>query len=140
MKSFGERLRYARDRLRLSRREVGEAIGRGERTVERWENGETKPTAADAVRVATVVGADYEWLRSGRGPSPDEMAETSLRLSSDAWAQLAQAVGSRNRSEMMLRLYRFLDLLPMGDVQDRDEINRIKSLLLEQVEKDNEDG
>jgi len=40
----------------------------------------------------------------------------------------------------MLRLYRFLDLLPMGDVQDRDEINRIKSLLLEQVEKDNEDG
>ena len=136
MKSFGDRLRFARETKRLSRRAVGEKIGRTARTVERWEAGETKPTAGDAIGVADAIGVDYEWLRSGKGELPED--DLGLVLPEDARAilgKLTEAVAHDAPTEkLLLLLYAFADRLDATDPSEVRELEEIKRRLLERAQ------
>lgn len=132
MNSFGERLRFAREMARLTRSALAERIDRTPRTIERWEAGDTSPTAGDAVAVAKALGIEYEWLRSGKGDLPESARAVLPEGARDVLAQLSEAVGAdASPTELRLLLYAFADKLDPKDPAERRALNEIKERLLQ---------
>lgn len=69
MKTFGERLRYAREKRGLSQEDLAERLGL-ERTsassVVRWESG-TQPKANRIEQIVRALDVDGDWLLTGDG-------------------------------------------------------------------------
>jgi len=59
-----DRLRAARDAAKLTRQAVARIIGTTERTLFRWETGESMPGADDLYRLADVLGVRVDDLRA----------------------------------------------------------------------------
>ena len=52
-------LRYHRKRMGLSQRVLANQLGVGQRTYQRWENGECSPCVSDIQNVADTLGVDW---------------------------------------------------------------------------------
>lgn len=61
-RTFGERIVAERERKNWSRAFLAGQSGVTEKTIWRWERGETDPQLDDAVNVATALGVSLDWL------------------------------------------------------------------------------
>lgn len=59
---FGLRVVAERERLNMSRSLLAGLSGVTERTIWRWERGDTEPQLDDAARVATAFGVSLDYL------------------------------------------------------------------------------
>lgn len=62
---FGERVRTARERLRLSQHTLGVAVGADAGTVSRWERGRGYPQTQQLARLAHALGESLDYLVLG---------------------------------------------------------------------------
>jgi transcriptional regulator with XRE-family HTH domain len=68
--SFGSRLRTARLAVKLTARELGEVIGRSERTVFRYEWGKSEPSLVEMRALAARCRVSVGWLLNDEAPAP----------------------------------------------------------------------
>ncbi len=90
--SFGSRLRWARERLKLGQGEVATACGwRSQSRVSNYERDVREPTFADVRRLAQAVQVNPEWLINGTGLAVE------LELPSDHALELTAAITTPSR-------------------------------------------
>lgn len=65
--TLGKRILKSRTLRRQSREKLARSIDMSSRTIERWENDETEPSAGDLAILARVLKVGEEWLRTGEG-------------------------------------------------------------------------
>jgi transcriptional regulator with XRE-family HTH domain len=63
--SFGSRLRFARQRWKLSQDELADKAGLGVATIRRSENGYFDPRLSTAQKLADALQVRVEWLLTG---------------------------------------------------------------------------
>lgn len=72
--SFGERVRLARERLRLKQEQLADLVGTDAGSVSRWERGKGYPQAPQLARLAGALGESIDYLvlgaPSNKGPAP----------------------------------------------------------------------
>ena len=84
MADIGQRIYERRKELRLTLEEVGEAVGVGKSTVQRWESGLIKSMGSDKVgKLATVLRMDPIELVSGK-PSAESRTEEQTDTRAEA--------------------------------------------------------
>ncbi|NHP18411.1 helix-turn-helix transcriptional regulator, partial [Rhodococcus sp. IC4_135] len=66
------RLMLARDYRGMTQAELAELIEVGIRSVIRFEKGEAVPKRGQKMAWAMATGVSYEWLDTGKSPSPDD--------------------------------------------------------------------
>ena len=67
--SSGERIKEAREDLRISQPELAKRVRVTKSAVSQWENGSTKELKAEhLVAVAKALNVSPDWLATGRGP------------------------------------------------------------------------
>lgn len=85
---IGDRIRTRREALRLSQKELGKRVGRGQTTVNGWEQNIHGPTRPVIEKLASVLHTSVQWLVSGVGPETDGRSLTTAalpaRISADA--------------------------------------------------------
>lgn len=69
--SIQDRLRYARQRLGMTQRELGRKAGVGQSAISNLESG-LRSVPREIVAIAKALAVDPEWLLSGKGNSPLE--------------------------------------------------------------------
>lgn len=79
--TFGARLKYARERAKLSQDELAQRLGKAARqTVGRWERDGFEPTLDEIVKLADICKVDRNWLAFDDGvPHPLDEVEAFLR-------------------------------------------------------------
>jgi len=79
--TFGARLKYARERAKLSQAKLGKLLGRDARqTVGRWERNLYEPSLEEIAQLADLLKVDPGWLAFDEGvPHPLETVEAYLR-------------------------------------------------------------
>lgn len=79
MNLIGTRIREAREALRWTQAELGDAMGVTRGAVSQWETGETQLSLSRLSRLAEVLAVDEAWLRTGRGSKQAPGAKTTTR-------------------------------------------------------------
>lgn len=64
--TFAERLKFARERAKLTQDQLAERLGVTQSTVQQWESGDTTPRPSRNNAIAKALGADVIWLFQGR--------------------------------------------------------------------------
>lgn len=84
MSSLGRRIRYVREQQRekhgqfMSRKTLGEAVGRSGRTIQRWEADEIQPSSKHLAHLAEILACRLTWLETGEEPIWEEQAEAQV--------------------------------------------------------------
>lgn len=69
MKTLGERVRFARQRVGKNQTDFADAIGVGKAAMSKIESGQTKTLNLDtALGIQKLTGVSAAWLRTGKGP------------------------------------------------------------------------
>lgn len=71
---IGERIRSARQAAKLTQKQLGEAVGVSQQTIQKMESGHQETTGY-AVQIATALGVRPEWLATGEEPMRGNLAE-----------------------------------------------------------------
>lgn len=135
----GQRVRWLREKRKIPRREFAGRVGMPYSTLADWENGRFTNTGKVPVHViADQLGANIEWITSGRG-NPDR-APLSVResgfatfwgfaLSREAAAFAAEWMKLNDRDPSMAALAaRMLDALVQKLIDDERQAKRSKPL------------
>ena len=73
---------------KLSQTELAVLVGVQRSAVAQWESETgTHPSVEHLSKLATVTGATFEWLATGRGPDISEYSETEVSVASGDFAQ-----------------------------------------------------
>lgn len=72
-KTIGERIAVARERYRLSQRQLGANLGLTRAAISQYEQDKIRPRAKIIEKLAQMFHADPEWFERGRGKAPDEI-------------------------------------------------------------------
>ena len=73
--TLGQRIRAARNRLKLSQETVAEALGITKQAVSGWERGRETPEVPKLVPLARKLKVPVDWLLDGDGDPPEEDQE-----------------------------------------------------------------
>lgn len=68
METFGQRLRWARERAGLTQADIGRMAGLSLSALHRLEHDETKPRPTTATKLAKALRVRVEWLTIGEQP------------------------------------------------------------------------
>lgn len=68
MDAVSERLKFARQKAKLTQEELANAISTHKNTIGRWERGLGEPDAKAITSICEVLGLSPYWLLSGEGP------------------------------------------------------------------------
>lgn len=60
--TLGERIRYQREQMKMSRDDVARLTGISLAQVSRYENDESQPTASALIALARTLSASIDWL------------------------------------------------------------------------------
>jgi transcriptional regulator with XRE-family HTH domain len=67
--TFGERVKLARDRVRMTQGDLAEKIGMHRVQISRWHSAGALPGTVDVYkRAAEALGVNWLWLMEGVGP------------------------------------------------------------------------
>lgn len=72
--TLGKRIKIARERLKLTQKDVGDAFGITDAAVSQWERDKEKPDLDKISKLRGVLRVTYSWLLDGKGPPPDPEA------------------------------------------------------------------
>lgn len=90
MKTLGERLRYRREKLKLSQPELARASGLTQATISFLESGRNKKSK-DITKIASALNCSAVWLAQGAGP---EELRPAQRIDSESGGFVAVQRGS----------------------------------------------
>lgn len=76
--SMAKRIAMARKEAGLSQQAVADRFGISRAAVAQWENGDTYPGTAKLEGLADVLRVRLEWLATGRGLQPSDVADSAL--------------------------------------------------------------
>lgn len=79
VKTFGERLRLARETAGLTQEQLADLLGVDQVQVSKWERGNTQPRMDRLQRIGAAVGF-LDWLLTGEGKSPFHSRKTGLPM------------------------------------------------------------
>lgn len=74
-RSFGERLRVAREAIPLSQAGLAELAGTHKTTIARLEQGQSDPRPTSLTSLARALGTSVDWLREGGSEKPPIVAK-----------------------------------------------------------------
>lgn len=62
---IGERIRWRRQELGLTQKEIAQHLGRSASAVTQWESGATYPNGQNLVKLAEILKVDAQWILGG---------------------------------------------------------------------------
>lgn len=65
--SVGDRIKFARNSCKMSQASLAELLCVTQRTIVKWEKGETKPNFPVLKEISKVTGFNYTWILEGKG-------------------------------------------------------------------------
>lgn len=90
-KSFGKRLREAREGFRLNQTELGRLVGDfSQKTVSWWETGVAEPDIETLGKLAVVLSTSVGWLVAGEGKPPVFKGRRARETSDDLVKRAAE--------------------------------------------------
>lgn len=75
--TLGKRIKYARERLRLTQGDLGKRVGIQPQSVSQWESGIKAPSRENLKAVASILSISLQWLVYG-GPLPERHENDTL--------------------------------------------------------------
>src|SRR5712671_674013 len=90
---FGSRLRDARDRAGMSQEEVAKKLGCTNRSVTRWENGESDPGFGKVARLAALLEVSLDWI-ANRTPMQQVVKPGMVMVNSTVQDQLQDLIAN----------------------------------------------
>lgn len=82
VKTFAERLRYARELRGMSQKQLADACGLSQSAISSYEN-DTRRSPQQLLKLATILGVDPYWL--SRGTPPMHATSPSKLAMSEQW-------------------------------------------------------
>lgn len=70
MNTLAERIKYTREKLRMSQESFAEALGVNQSNITLWEKGKYNPRRDKQKQIADLAGVSLSWLMTGEG-TPD---------------------------------------------------------------------
>lgn len=64
---IGERIKFLREKIGITQKEMGEAIGKSWRTIQDYEYQKSTPPFRTLKMIATTYGINIKWLETGEG-------------------------------------------------------------------------
>lgn len=83
VKTFGERLKLARETAGLSQERLAELLGVDQVQVSKWERGSTQPRMERLQPIGAAVGF-LDWLLTGEGKGPVRARKTGLPMEEES--------------------------------------------------------
>lgn len=99
MKTFGEKIKEAREILGLSQESLAKSAGLSQRTITSYETNHSKPRGATARRLAKVLGVSTDYLLHESVEDPREGALKDPHL--ENVYQMYGSVGEREARELL---------------------------------------
>jgi len=121
--TFSSRLKETRIKAGLSQRDLGARAGITGVQVSRYESGEAEPRPRTMLKLASVLGVESEWLRTGQ---ENTVNTVNLRLSQADW-------------ELLKRFARQLKMTPQ-ELAKKIVMDRVDAILDEKVANDDHYG
>jgi transcriptional regulator with XRE-family HTH domain len=88
---FGERVRVARERLRMKQEQLAELVATDAGSVSRWERGKGYPQAPQLAKLAAALGESLDYLVLGApSKAPQPMPQAFLDFLQTRWGRVAQ--------------------------------------------------
>lgn len=99
MKTFGEKLRQAREISGLSQESLAKEAGLTQRSITSYETNQSKPRGATARRLAKVLGVSTDYLLNESEENPQEGLSKDIHLE-NAY-RMYGSVGEREARELL---------------------------------------
>jgi transcriptional regulator with XRE-family HTH domain len=99
MKTFGEKVRQAREILGLSQERLAKEAGLSQRSITSYETNQSKPRGATARRLANILGVSTDYLLSDSADDPQEGLSKDVHLENAYRAY--GPVGEREARELL---------------------------------------
>lgn len=100
MDTLAKRLIRARERAKLTQKELSKEAGVSQSTIGNLEAG-IRDTARKITSIARALDVDVNWLADGEGPAPDQVVEIPTPR-----AREARLIAAYEDEEVLLDLYR----------------------------------
>jgi len=94
-----DRVKARRDELRMTQQELASSTGLGQSTIQNYESGRI-PKGKELLLLAEVLRCSTDWLLSGSGPAPGEVAETAAAYGETVLVRKVQARWSARTGEL----------------------------------------
>lgn len=95
--TLGERIRAARERLRLKQPDIADTLGVTVQAVSNWERDVDRPDPDRLAALRKQLKVTYAWLIEGAGPAPQP--DDHRVLTDDAASAEYRALGAKNASQ-----------------------------------------
>lgn len=99
MKTFGEKVRQAREILGLSQETLAKEAGLSQRSITSYETNQSKPRGSTARRLAKVLGVSTDYLLSETAEDPQEGLTKDIHL--ENVYQTYGATGEKEARELL---------------------------------------
>lgn len=93
--TLAQRLKYARESMKLTQNDVAEAVGITQPTYQALESGKVTRTS-HLLEIAEVLEIDAHWLATGENETTDPLAkriQTALNRAGISWSKAATTIG-----------------------------------------------
>lgn len=87
-RAIGHRIRALRERRGWDREVLAARLGVHSGSIARWETGGAVPHAYTLERIAELTGGTPEWIRTGKGETPDNGASGAEREAEELFVSL----------------------------------------------------
>ena len=116
MKTFSDRLRYARRERKLTQKELARACGLSQSAIASYEN-DHRHTSRSLRKLAAILRIEMEWLETGKGPMEPPAHPATLR---EPHAQLKTAKSSNDWPFRQLTRAQYEALSPQQKIMLED--------------------
>ncbi len=111
MKSFSEKIREAREVLKLNQQQLGDLVGISKRSIAAYETTDTKPRGNVARKLASALQVSVDYLLNDEILDPKHGIEKSMYVE-----ETRERLGSKAAKEMDLLLEQNMALFAGGEL------------------------
>lgn len=111
MKTFSEKVKEAREGLKLNQQQLGDLVGVTKRSIAAYETTDTKPRGNTVRKLAAALNVSVDYLLN------DEISDTQYGIEKEPYVEEArQRLGNKAAKEMDLLLEQNLALFAGGEL------------------------
>jgi transcriptional regulator with XRE-family HTH domain len=111
MKTFSEKVKEAREGLKLNQQQLGNLVGVTKRSIAAYETTDTKPRGNTVRKLAAVLNVSVDYLLN------DEISDTQYGIEKEPYVEEArQRLGNKAAKEMDILLEQNLALFAGGEL------------------------
>lgn len=88
MSTFGERLKIARNKKKLTGEQIANLLGSGSKqTVSSWEKNRTYPETGTIIKLSNILGVTIDWLLTGENTKTYELPEGKALIATEEYME-----------------------------------------------------